>query len=115
MRTAKAPAEGAKVSLLYYESDPLGFKKSPRVRDAQIGKDGHYRICGLPATMSGKLQVFRGGVQTGEVPVELGGTSGTELLAMRSMSIASTAKVVARLPDRHGRQASQRSSGDVRA
>jgi hypothetical protein len=36
--------------------------------------------------MNGKLQVFRNGVQTGEVPVELGGT---QLLAMRSMSIAS--------------------------
>ena len=88
-------AEGAKASLLYYESDPLGFKKTPRVRERPIGKDGHYRICGLPATMSGKLQVFRNGVQTGEVPVELGGTSGTQLLAMRSMSIASMSQVVA--------------------
>ena len=51
--------------------------------------------CGLPETMNGKLQVFRGGVQTGEVPVELGGTSGTNLLAMRSMSISSTSQVVA--------------------
>src|SRR5207237_3825228 len=58
--------------------------------------DGRYRICGLPATMSGKLQVFRGGVQTGEVPVDLGGTSGSsQLLAMRSMSISSTSQVVA--------------------
>ena len=92
---SEGAAEGAKASLLYYESDPLGFKKTPRVREAQIGKDGHYRICGLPATMSGKLQVFRNGVQTGEVPVELGGTSGTQLLAMRSMSIASTSQIVA--------------------
>ena len=94
----ETPAEGAKVSLLWYESDPLGLKKTPRVREAQIGKDGRYRICGLPATMSGKLQVFRGGVQTGEVPVDLGGTSGTDLLAMRSMSISSTAQVVAQSP-----------------
>ncbi|HEY2375748.1 MAG TPA: carboxypeptidase regulatory-like domain-containing protein [Gemmatimonadaceae bacterium] len=86
----EAAAEGAKASLLYYVSDPLGFKKEPRVRGKQIGKDGHYRICGLPATMSGKLQIFRNGVQTGEVPVDLGGTSGTQLLAMRSMSISST-------------------------
>src|SRR5205823_441985 len=61
-------AQGAKVSLLWYESDPLGFKKTPRVREQQIGADGRYRICGLPETMNGKLQVFRGGVQTGEVP-----------------------------------------------
>ena len=88
-------AQGAKVSLLWYESDPLGFKKTPRVREAQIGADGRYRICGLPATMSAKLQVFRNGVQTGEVPVELGGSSGSGLLALRSMSISSTAQVVA--------------------
>ena len=87
-------AKGAKVSLLYYESDPLGLKKSARVREAQIGPDGRFRICGLPPTMSGKLQVFRNGVQTGEVPVELGGQSGTQLLAMRSMSISSTSTVV---------------------
>lgn len=98
----EAAAEGAKVSLLFYESDPLGFKKTPRVREAQIGKDGRYRICGLPETMSGKLQVFRNGVQTGEVPVELGGTSGTTLLAMRSMSIAST-QVVAASSDTSGK------------
>ena len=91
----EAAAQGAKVSLLWYESDPLGFKKTPRVREQQIGADGRYRICGLPETMNGKLQVFRGGVQTGEVPVELGGASGSNLLAMRSMSISSTSQVVA--------------------
>src|SRR5256886_16536091 len=91
----EAAAQGAKVSLLWYESDPLGFKKTPRVREQQIGADGRYRICGLPETMNGKLQVFRGGVQTGEGPVELGGTSGSNLLAMRSMSISSTSQVVA--------------------
>jgi carboxypeptidase family protein/TonB-dependent receptor-like protein len=97
----EAAAEGAKVSLLWFESDPLGFKKTPRVREAQIGKDGRYRICGLPETMSGKLQVFRGGVQTGEVPLDLGGTSGSQLLAMRSMSISSTA-VAVRTPNDTG-------------
>jgi hypothetical protein len=92
-----APAQGAKVSLLYYESDPLGLKKTPRVREQQIGPDGRYRICGLPPTMSGKLQVFRNGVQTGEVPVQLGDSSArsSQLLAMRSMSIAAAAQVVA--------------------
>lgn len=98
-------AKGAKVSLLYYESDPLGLKKSARVREAQIGPDGRFRICGLPATMSGKLQVFRGGVQTGEVPVELGGQSGSQLLAMRSMSISSTSTVVTAPPTDTGGKA----------
>jgi hypothetical protein len=97
----EGPAEGAKVSLLWYESDPLGLRKTPRVREFNIGKDGSYRICGLPERMSGKLQVFRNGVQTGEVPVELGDA----LLAMRSMSISSTARVIAAVPgDTSGRK-----------
>jgi hypothetical protein len=100
----EAPAQGAKVSLLYYESDPLGLKKTARVREQQIGPDGRYRICGLPPTMSGKLQVFRNGVQTGEVPVDLGGAngSGSQVLAMRSMSITSTSHVVASAPNDTG-------------
>jgi hypothetical protein len=99
----EAAAQGAKVSLLYYESDPLGLKKTPRVREQQIGPDGRYRICGLPATMSGKLQVFRNGIQTGEVPVDLGGSGNTDqLLAMRSMSISSSVQVVAAAPNDTG-------------
>ena len=99
----EAAAQGAKVSLLYYESDPLGLKKTPRVREQQIGPDGRYRICGLPPTMSGKLQVFRNGIQTGEVPVEIGGSGNTDqLLAMRSMSISSSVQVVAAAPNDTG-------------
>ena len=83
----EAPATGAKVSLLWYEGDPLGFKKTPRVREYPVGPDGRYKICGIPATMSGKLQVFRDGLSTGEVPVETKEENG--VLALRSMSIAS--------------------------
>ena len=82
-----APATGAKVSLLWYEGDPLGFKKTPRVRESTVAADGRYKICGIPAAMTGKLQVFRDGVSSGEVPVETK-EDGT-LLALRSMSIAS--------------------------
>ena len=82
-----APATGAKVSLLWYEGDPLGFKKTPRVRESVVTADGRYRICGVPAAMSGKLQVFRDGVSSGEVPVET--KEDGSLLALRSMSIAS--------------------------
>ena len=108
-------AQGAKVSLLYYESDPLGLKKTPRVREQQIGPDGRYRICGLPATMSGKLQVFRNGVQTGEVPVELGGSGNSDqLLAMRSMSISSSVQVVAAAPNDTGAKKSALVRGKAR-
>jgi Carboxypeptidase regulatory-like domain/TonB-dependent Receptor Plug Domain len=90
-----APAEGAKVSLLYYEADPLGLRKTPRVREAVIGKDGKYRICGLPANMSGKVQVFHAGVSSGEVPVEIP----DGLLALRSMSISTKVSVATQVVD----------------
>lgn len=85
----QGPATGAKVSLLYYESDPLGLTHTPRVREATPGPDGHYRICGLPADMSGKVQVFRGGLSSGEVPAVVK----DGFLAMRSLSVASRASV----------------------
>jgi hypothetical protein len=87
---SEAPAEGSRVSLLWYESDPLGLRKTPRVRESVVGADGRYRICGIPGEMSGgKLQVFKNGVSTGEVPVEV--TDG--YLALRSMSIGLHAEV----------------------
>lgn len=99
----EGPASGAKVSLLWYESDPLGLTKTPRVREATPGPDGHYRICGLPATMSGKVQVFRGGISSGEVPVEVK----DGFLALRSLSVASAASVqIAKgTPDSSGKPA----------
>ncbi len=93
-------AKGAKVSLLFYESDPLGLTKAARVREFTIGSDAHYRICGLPATMSGKVQVFRGTVSSGEVPVEVK----DGFLALRSLSVASASSVkIAAGPDSGGK------------
>lgn len=83
------PVPDAKVSLLWYESDPLGLRKTPRVRTPQIGKDGAYRICGLPANLNGKLQIFRGALSSGEVPIELK----DGILALRSVSIVSAQNV----------------------
>ena len=84
------PAEGSKVSLLWYESDPLGLKKTPRVRETQVSNEGRYKICGIPGEMSGgKVQVFRNGVSTGEVPVEIK----DGFLALRSLSIGAHAEV----------------------
>lgn len=81
------PAAGSKVSLLWYESDPLGLRKVPKVRESPVGADGRYRICGIPGDMHGKVQVFHSGVSSGEVPVEVK----DGFLAMRSMSIQSAA------------------------
>lgn len=86
----EAPAEGSKVSLLWYESDPLGFKKTPRVRETQVTPEGRYKICGIPGEMTGaKVQVFRNGVSTGEVPVEIK----DGFLALRSLSIGAHVEI----------------------
>ena len=76
------PAIGSKVSLVFFEADPIG-RKQTRVREAPVDSLGFYRICGLPGDMTGKVQVFRNGVSSGEVPAEI--TNG--FLALRAFSI----------------------------
>lgn len=82
------PAVGAKVSLVYYE-DQLGVTKVPRVREFTADSLGRYRICGLPSNMDGKVQVFRGGISSGEVPA----TVQNGFLALQSFSIGSNVRV----------------------
>lgn len=92
-------AVGARVSFVWYDADPPGLpanlrvtKKPPRVREATVGADGTYRLCGLPEKYEGKLQAQRkDGGETAEVTVtqELG------RLALRSMSVAALPKVAA--------------------
>ena len=76
------PMVGAKVELVYEITDPVG-RKFPRVPSAFTDSTGIYRICGLPPDMSGKVQVFRNGISSGEVPAEI--TNG--FLALRAFSI----------------------------
>lgn len=86
-----AAAVGARVSLVWYDPDPeavagiaVKIKKAPRVREATVGEDGTYRLCGLPEKYEGKLQAQRkDGGTTAEVPITQDG-----LLALRSMSVA---------------------------
>lgn len=82
----ESPADGAKVSLLWYEIDLSTARQVPRLRESKVGPDGRYQICGLPMDMQGKVQVMRGPLSTGEVIVELKQSP----LALRSMSIAGT-------------------------
>jgi hypothetical protein len=85
-------AIGARVSFVWYDPDPPGLpaqlrptKRPPRVREATVGADGTYRLCGLPEKYEGKLQAQRkDGGATAEVPV----TQDDGLLALRSMSVA---------------------------
>ena len=83
------PAVGAKVELVYNVTDIIG-RKTPTVRSQVVDSSGVYRICGLPPDMSGKVQVFRNGVSSGEVPVEV--TDGA--LALRAFSISHKQAVV---------------------
>lgn len=86
------PAAGAKVSLVWYELDiGAGLRRTPRVREATVGADGTYRICGLPAQLEGKVQVISGPLTSGEITIEFG----NDLLFMRNMSIAPASAVVA--------------------
>jgi hypothetical protein len=84
------PARGAKVSVVWYEVEITGgVRRAPRVREATVGADGTYRICGLPAQLDGKVQVIRGSLTSGEIAIAFG----QDLLGLRSMSIASSALV----------------------
>jgi hypothetical protein len=93
-------AIGARVSFVWYDADPPGLpaqlrvtKKPPRVREATVGVDGTYRLCGLPDKYEGKLQAQRkDGGATAEVPV----AQEDGLLALRSMSVAALPAVASR-------------------
>ena len=92
------PAEGARVSFVWYDQDPVGLpasikvKKVPRVRSTEVNADGVYKLCGLPDTFEGKLQAQRkDGGATAEVTV----TQSDALLTLRSMSVAALAKTLA--------------------
>jgi len=89
---SEAAAVGARVSLVWYDPDPAAVaglqvkvNKAPRVREATVGEDGTYRLCGLPEKYEGKLQAQRkDGGTTAEVVI----TQEDGLLALRSMSVA---------------------------
>ena len=94
----KEPAIGSKVQLVYYEPDPIG-RKQLRTREAVFDSTRLYRICGLPGDMSGKVQVFRNGVSSGEVPAEV--TNG--FLALRAFSIVSQHATVVEVKNDSGK------------
>jgi hypothetical protein len=84
------PATGAKVSLVWYEIQVTNaVRRSPRVREAQVGADGTYRICGLPAQLEGKVQVLRGDQTSGEIQIDFG----DDVVYLRSMGLASQVAV----------------------
>jgi hypothetical protein len=113
---SEVAAVGARVSLVWYDPDPpaiagtpVKIKKAPRVREATVGEDGTYRLCGLPEKYEGKLQAQRkDGGTTAEVSVE----QEDGLLALRSMSVAPLA--VASTTDSTGKPAARVQKGSAR-
>ena len=98
------PATGAKVSLVWFELEvSSGIKRVPKVREAVVGRDGTYRICGLPAQLDGKVQVINGPLTSGEIPISFG----EDVLYMRNMSIAAPSAVVAVNPADSGKPVTQ--------
>lgn len=91
------PAVGSKVSLVYQGTDIIGRKQPATVREVQVDSAGLYRICGLPADMSGKVQVYRNGVSSGEVPIAV-----TRGIALRAFSVAAK-QVVAEVTNDSGK------------
>ena len=98
-------AIGARVSLVWYDPDPpqvagitVKVNKAPRVREATVGEDGTYRLCGLPEKYEGKLQAQR---KDGGTTAEVSITQDEGVLALRSMSVAP--KVVASATDSAGK------------
>jgi hypothetical protein len=84
------PAKGAKVSLVYTTLDVIGRKQPPTVREILVDSTGFYHICSLPGDMSGKVQVFRNGVSSGEVPIAV-----SHSIALRAFTIVAQHEVVA--------------------
>lgn len=94
----KAPAAGTKVQLVYDQADPIG-RKMPVVREQVVDSSGYYKICGLPGDMDGKVQVFRNGVSSGEVPVAVA----NGFVALRSLSIVSQHQAVVQIKNDSGK------------
>jgi hypothetical protein len=82
------PAAGAKVEVVYTGTDIIGRKLPPSSRSAIVDSTGFYHICGLPADMEGKVQVFRGSIASGEVPIAIENN-----IAVRAFSVAATQTV----------------------
>lgn len=85
------PVTQARVSVVWHEIDFQTLSKVPRLREATTSPDGSYRICGLPSTFDGRVQVDHAGLKSGDVPVAFQ----NEFLQLRSLSIASATMAVA--------------------
>lgn len=86
-----SPIGKARVSIVWTAVQFGGLQKIPKVREAVTADDGTYRICGLPETFDGKVQVQYAGVTSGDVPISFN----RDALELRSLSIAAPVAHVA--------------------
>jgi hypothetical protein len=85
------PIDSVTVSLVY-DDDLAGIAKRPVNRVAKLDSTGRYKICGLPAQMSGRVQLIRNGTQSADIPVK---TDASSPLALRSLGMSLSTQHIA--------------------
>jgi hypothetical protein len=77
------PPTNAAVQLVWSQLDLTGLRKVPHQKIGTVSADGSYRVCGLPRSLDGKVQVqMRGVALGGEIPVVFT----DDVLRLRSLS-----------------------------
>jgi hypothetical protein len=91
-----APIDSASVSLVYDDS-PTALVRSMTTRQAIPDASGRFVICGLPARMTGHLELTHKGKRSAEIPLSINGDSP---LVLRALGVSRDAKRDARLVGR---------------
>jgi uncharacterized protein (DUF2141 family) len=69
------PISGADVSIAWSQleaSKEIGVRRTPRLVRDSSDKEGMFKICALPNSMTATLQARKGGAVTAEIPIALG-------------------------------------------
>jgi hypothetical protein len=94
-----SPIDSVTVSLVYDDS-PLPITRSLTIRTAQPDASGRFLFCGLPAKLTGHVQVSRKGVASADIPVSL---AGDFPLALRSLGMSRATRRIVIGKDSAGR------------
>lgn len=102
------PVDSARVSFAWSELSLQSLRRVPKVRDAQTGKDGVFRICGLPSELEGgTLQASKSGVLTSEVRVNIQ----SQALVIQGLRIGNTSTVTKAESDSAAKRAREATTG----
>lgn len=103
-----APVDSARVSFAWSEISLQSLRRVPRVRAYVTGKDGVFRICGLPLQLDGgTLQASKSGVVTAEVRITISG----EPLVIQGLRIGNAATVTRANSDSAAERAREAATG----